>query len=71
MLGHRLDIYVYLYAHEILSQYWVFFSGGREREKIRKRKRYMGKMSQNIKQAIRKTERKQKVRAKVATLRRK
>lgn len=37
MPGHRLAIYAYLYAHEILSQYWVFFSGGRETEKIRKK----------------------------------
>lgn len=66
MLGHRRDIYVYLYAHEMLFQYWVFFSGGREREKMRKRKRDMEKMSQNIKQAIRKRERKQKGRAKVS-----
>lgn len=66
MLGHRLAIYVYLCAPEILSQYWVFFGGGREREKVRKRESDMEKMSQNIKQAIRKRERKQKGKAKVS-----
>lgn len=49
-----------------------FYSvGGRERKKIRERREDIKQMSQNIKHAIKKRERKQKEKGKVVVLRRK